>query len=628
MRAGRARFLALAALAAALVAALVAMRRPTATTDDGGVTREGESPGPPLPAALAGRAAAPEATADAAATAPAPEASGAAGGVEGTVTLWDGAPGADVEVWLVPADEPAPPRSEMARIWEVDDNPRGLPSGRTDAEGKFFLPLPTKARRLDATWAAVARLAMSAEARSEPTPLPAAGERIRRDVRVPEPGRLRVSLPRAHDPPLVLRQLGVETHLLWEWIKIGEEEVPEAWALREEPPESGQFVLRLLPGSYKVRAWWDSTPLVEGEIEVPAGREVEWVPRLVTDGVVRGRVTTSDGRPPWRAHVSWDGAVGAMVEADAEGRFALRGVGKTPGTLSVHATAHELGRMHLRREGVVPDGPDLDLVLRRPPRVRALVAGLPAGTRLRTLEISRGLTGGSHPGIDADGNLRLAGQFEEPSLLVLRIPDRAPRIVAVGPLEPETETDLGTITFDEGVVLSGRVVDEKGVPVEGAEVAIADRWAAETGVPAVTTPADGTFRFERMPPVPVHVRVRGAGRPQHVKRVDPQRDAPAEVVVTHGGKVDIEVIDPDGGSMGDVRVVVRLAEDLPYDADADSTRRHVPIGPDGKRTVMMCAGPRRLRAHAPDGRRSPDVLVTVREGETISARLVLAPPAR
>jgi hypothetical protein len=156
-------------------------------------------------------------------------------------------------------------------------------------------------------------------------------------------------------------------------------------------------------------------------------------------------------------------------------------------------------------------------------------------------------------------------------------------------------------------------------------VAVADRWARESDVPTVTTDAAGAFRFERLPPEPLHMRVRGGGYPQHVRRVDPTDPPPFEVVVTKGGRLDVEVVDPDGGPLRGVWLNVRLGEDLPYDADGDSTRRDIAVGADGRRALLVCAGPRRISAGAEDGRTSASVSVVVREGEATPVRLVLHP---
>ncbi len=56
------------------------------------------------------------------------------------------------------------------------------------------------------------------------------------------------------------------------------------------------------------------------------------------------------------------------------------------------------------------------------------------------------------------------------------------------------------IILDEGVALSGRVLDDQGRPIAGATVGLgADRRIGNRGWPSVTTDADGGFRFGHVP---------------------------------------------------------------------------------------------------------------------------------
>jgi hypothetical protein len=94
------------------------------------------------------------------------------------------------------------------------------------------------------------------------------------------------------------------------------------------------------------------------------------------------------------------------------------------------------------------------------------------------------------------------------------------------------ETDLGDIVLVDGLVLSGRVVDEHDRPIAGAELRSlpADAKPAlilgHAGKDLITkSGADGAFRIDDLPAGPWLISVRAEGRPDKLERGDTRSDA-------------------------------------------------------------------------------------------------------
>jgi hypothetical protein len=370
----------------------------------------------------------------------------------------------------------------------------------------------------------------------------------------------------------------------------------------------------------KVQAWIDAAPMAQGETTLVAGRTTRLVLSVPGDGVVRGRVVDSRGRPLGRGDVTWSGDRHVSGDMAEDGTFRLTGVGRGRGRLVANVSIVGItGQVETSVEGVEPDGPDLELVVKPPPRITLRVDGLPDGLPLTIALISRARTSMSKFEPETLQTLSVHPFPGEPTLLVLLGGEHAPVVMDLPPMTDGEERDLGTVRFGPGIAVRCRVVNGSGAPVADVEVAVAEKWSDAT----TRTDAAGRFHIPRMPSRAFLLRVRGGGFPQHLVTVDPVATPAPEVVVTPGGTVAVHVVDADGRGSASADVTVFPPGEFPYDVDFDKTRRSFAVGAEGKAEVRMCAGPRRLRAHGKGGLESEDAVITVREGETTDVTLVL-----
>ena len=118
----------------------------------------------------------------------------------------------------------------------------------------------------------------------------------------------------------------------------------------------------------------------------------------------------------------------------------------------------------------------------------------------------------------ADGLFELELERSDELHLAVRCPGFAGLDLAPEPEEDESELDLGALALEVGAILPGRVVDEAGRPIAGAEVArygmtdFTERFRIDwSDVVLVTSAADGSFQLDTLALGPTELEVRAPG---------------------------------------------------------------------------------------------------------------------
>lgn len=122
--------------------------------------------------------------------------------------------------------------------------------------------------------------------------------------------------------------------------------------------------------------------------------------------------------------------------------------------------------------------------------------------------------------------------------------------------EGAATTDLGTLVLAPGVALEGRVVDDAGKPVEGAQIHVAEaaddaipfRRPRETAEPQGMSALDGFFRIEdlRAGSAVDVTALRTGHAPGEAQGVRVPADEPVRIVLLAVATLSGRVLDPDG----------------------------------------------------------------------------------
>ena len=102
----------------------------------------------------------------------------------------------------------------------------------------------------------------------------------------------------------------------------------------------------------------------------------------------------------------------------------------------------------------------------------------------------------------SDGTFRLKGVAPGANLVAVNVPARVPHVKPRVVVEPGEEKDLGRIRVTEGETAFGRVEDDAGEPVEGAQVLVAARTTAAPvhfASYAASTDSKGEFSMSGLP---------------------------------------------------------------------------------------------------------------------------------
>ena len=106
----------------------------------------------------------------------------------------------------------------------------------------------------------------------------------------------------------------------------------------------------------------------------------------------------------------------------------------------------------------------------------------------------------------------------------------------------ENETTTVELPLGRGITITGRVVDESGLPVGEADVMVTAaepermraRRAARVGPPHTKTAEDGTFTVTGIEPGQAQLAVRSQGYVSHRRTFEAERDMPVEITLARG----------------------------------------------------------------------------------------------
>jgi hypothetical protein len=182
-------------------------------------------------------------------------------------------------------------------------------------------------------------------------------------------------------------------------------------------------------------------------------------------------------------------------------------------------------------------------------------------------------------------------------------------------------TELGTIEVGRGRMLRGRVVDDRGAPVAGAQVQVG-RAGPSLGEPSTTTDRDGAFVITSLPSNATMVSAQHAARGRsnaHAIEAGDRDPAPAVIVLHRSGSVAGTVATQGGPGQGDI--IVTLAPDdgagpplITRAQDGAFSFAEVPEG------VYLASA---VRARAGNARQSASATVRVASGARASVVIEL-----
>ncbi len=445
-------------------------------------------------------------------------------------------PGARVEVGSVEESEERTPMDARA---EAFPDARFAGAGTSDAEGRFLLRgvpfgLALRATARAPGWA-------PAEPRTLP-PAMAAAPRVPVELVLRRPARVRLRPQAPHGRPL--REV---------WVSA-------PGGVVTTPAEGLHVVDDLPPGPRRIELRATGYRPVELELDLAEGETVERSVPLDPGARLEGRVVDAAGA----------GVDGALVRAEAgrseasgrsapTGTFLIDGLAPGPHRVVVAHDDHETAVL----EDVQAPGADLRVVLVRKAVVRFTLSVPPGVAAPEGVTVWRftehGSSGSSVPfTVGEVVQVRLGGE------------ERGLEVTAEGflplrrelRLEPGEERDLGPLQLDPGATLTGRVLDEAGAPLPGAEVALV---FGEEAAGAFSGP-DGRFVLRPLPRDGVLVQATHPEAVSQRRRVDARADPPP-----------LELRLPRGRGL---RIVLRRADGTPVEGHLLTVRPTTPAEGD------------------------------------------------
>ncbi|AKJ00366.1 carboxypeptidase family protein [Archangium gephyra] len=426
--------------------------------------------------------------------------------------VWARAAGHGQRVVLVPASRPATVMLPCAlrlegRVLErgvaapaARVRPRGGgPEVRADGAGRFVLEGLDCSGRTEL-------LAESATGVGERALEPLSEDTSGLDISLETAGGLRVRVVEARSGRLL------------EGASIQSPAAPETvW--REE--DVGHFrAAPLMPGPQVLLVRAPGHGAVQRVLEVGAGSETEAEVELPPESVLAGRVLGPEGlgMEGARLHLLGPGRGGAEeVLTGAEGRFEVRGLTEDTYELRVERP----GYLSVTRELRLPRTEPLVLSLAPAAAVAVKVLGAhgepveAAAVSLSRVGEGRGETV-REEGTDARGGVHFGGLV--PGRYLAKV--RAPGYLSSEPVPVEAwdeETAPVSLVLREGLSLSGRVRDARGVPVGEADVVLTGDG---TSVSSTRTDAQGRFTLSGLVPGRAWLRVEKFRHPMREVEVE------------------------------------------------------------------------------------------------------------
>ncbi|HEX5751418.1 MAG TPA: carboxypeptidase-like regulatory domain-containing protein [Archangium sp.] len=276
----------------------------------------------------------------------------------------------------------------------------------------------------------------------------------------------------------------------------------------------------LVPGPHALVVRAPGHGAVQRTLEVGAGPETVVEIALRPELVLAGRILGPEGLglEGARIHLMGPGRSGAAeVRTGPDGRFEVRELSEDTYTLRVERP----GYLSVVRELQLPRTEPLELSVLPAAAVTVLVRGMrgesveQASVTLSGVGEGRGETV-REEGTGARGAASFGGLV--PGSYIARA--RAPGYLPSEPVPVEAwdeESVPVTLVLREGVTLSGRVRDERGMPVGNAEVGL---LGDEAGVGSVRTDVQGRFTLSGLAPGRARLRAEKSGHPMREVEVE------------------------------------------------------------------------------------------------------------
>lgn len=268
----------------------------------------------------------------------------------------------------------------------------------------------------------------------------------------------------------------------------------------------------IAPGTWRVEATAPGKAKVMKEVNVAAAPETAIEFALADGGAVFGKVTGPEGKPLERARINVypgdSGSPTGYVETGPDGAYRLDHLplGQEQRLYVAHDQSHD----KYERVTLTRDRRERELNVSLPARA---AGGSVAGTvvdlqdnPIADAQIFHGSLSGRNVKpvtTDAAGRFRLDGidvrPRAVPEQITVRAKGWAPRVISVEPGTAAAPSQVTVRLTEPGHRVRGRVVNEKGEPVEGAFVEAGVDGTHNAVAGSTRTKGDGRFAFDSLP---------------------------------------------------------------------------------------------------------------------------------